>query len=861
MSYIPGRWWLGLLPLGLFWVLGTASQTGEVEADLASRSKAALGPDIVNKPAVEVAGRDVTLGGEAFAPAGRRSAIEAVRSEYGVRLVNNGEFGLISAAKPYLWSASRDGAKIALGGSVPDPAARAAVTASAKSIAGAEIADGMSYARGETAALAAGSAFALGELGRFSKGAANLIDGSLTLSGLAADFPSYEQALAALKSPPAGVVLAKAEITPPLAKPFVFSADNSDGSVKLTGVAPSYASRDAVAAAAASLFPHAKIDNALTIASGAPKGDFDNAAKFALAELSRFSNGSATLTDGALTVSGLASGADAYERAISALKVLPDGVASVARAEITPPLVKPFTFAAASGGGAVRLAGAAPSLTSRDAIAGIAANLFPGATIDNALTIASGAPGGDFEGAVKFALASMASLESGRATLTDNSLTISGKARAPGAIEAFDKSVAGLAPGFTVANRDIIPATVRPFVFSAQSAPGKVALSGVAPSFASRDAIAAAAASLFPGATIENGLLIANGAPKGDFDGAAKFALSQIANLDEAKAVLTDTGLVISGNARAPGAIEAIDRAAANLGSGLTLSDRVAPTAVHPFTFDVIKDADGVRLTGWVPDAATRQMIEAAAGGLLPGKPVVDETVIASGIPPGVDFGAAVKFALAQLADLANGEAKLTDADLSMRGVAPDAATGERLQAALAALPAGLKLALNAIEQPAPPPPPPAPAPAPVSAPVASVDWENVAADAAKASAGPQLDASACDAGLKDSLNGATIEFDTDQSTISATSYALIVKLAGIALRCQVPQIEISGHTDNTGDDSVNQPLSQARAEAVANVLVKAGVPVSRLSAVGYGAAKPIAPNDTEEGRAKNRRIEFEVKS
>jgi len=854
MSYVPERWWLGLLPLGIFWVLGTASETGNVEADLTSRAKAALGADLVNNPTVSVAGRDVTLGGEAFAPAGRKSAIEAVRSEYGVRLVNNKELGLIAEAKPYIWSAKREGANVSLAGAVPDPAARAAVNAAAKSIAGAQVADGMGYASGQTAALAAGSTFALSELGRLSRGAASLSDGALTLTGLAADFPSYQKALDALKSPPAGVTLAKAEITPPLAKPYVFSADNSDGSVRLTGVAPSFASRDAIAAAAASLFPHAKIDDALTIASGAPKGDFDAAAKFALGELSRLSKGSATLTDGALSVSGLAAGSQAYERAIDALKGLPEGVASVAKAEITPPLAKPFIFAAASGPGSVRLAGVAPSPASRDAIAAIAANLFPGSKVDNALTIASGAPSGDFESAVRFALASIAKLDNGRATLTDSRLSISGKARAPGALEAFDKASASLAPGFTVANRDIVPATVRPFVFTAEGAPGKLTLSGFAPSAASRDAIAAAAAKLFPGVTIENGLLIANGAPKGDFDGAATFALAQLANLDNAKAVLSDSGLVITGKARAPGEIEALDKAAAGLGSGFTFSDRVAPVAVHPFTFDVIKGPDGVHLTGSVPDAATRRAIDAAAAAIAGGRPVIDDTVIASGVPTGVDFGSSIRFALARLADLVNGEAKLTDADLSFRGVAPDAATGDRLQAALAALPPGLRLALNAIQRPAPPAAP--------AAPVANVDWEKVATDAATAaSAGPQLDATGCDAGFKDILNGATVEFDTDQATISPTSYALIVKLAGIALRCQVPQIEISGHTDNTGDDTVNVPLSQARAEAVANVLVKAGVPVSRLSAVGYGAAKPIAPNDTEEGRAKNRRIEFEVKS
>ena len=84
--------------------------------------------------------------------------------------------------------------------------------------------------------------------------------------------------------------------------------------------------------------------------------------------------------------------------------------------------------------------------------------------------------------------------------------------------------------------------------------------------------------------------------------------------------------------------------------------------------------------------------------------------------------------------------------------------------------------------------------------------------------------------------------------------------MAGVALRCQVQQIEIGGHTDSQGDDALNEKLSEARAQAVAEVLGRAGVPADRIVPVGYGAKRPIASNDNEEGRAKNRRIEFTVK-
>lgn len=68
---------------------------------------------------------------------------------------------------------------------------------------------------------------------------------------------------------------------------------------------------------------------------------------------------------------------------------------------------------------------------------------------------------------------------------------------------------------------------------------------------------------------------------------------------------------------------------------------------------------------------------------------------------------------------------------------------------------------------------------------------------------------------------------------------------------------EVQGHCDNTGSDAVNDPLSQKRAEAIVARLVQLGISADRLTAVGKGSHEPIADNSTEEGRAKNRRVEF----
>jgi len=79
-------------------------------------------------------------------------------------------------------------------------------------------------------------------------------------------------------------------------------------------------------------------------------------------------------------------------------------------------------------------------------------------------------------------------------------------------------------------------------------------------------------------------------------------------------------------------------------------------------------------------------------------------------------------------------------------------------------------------------------------------------------------------------------------------------------LRCPTANIEIAGHTDTDGEDTFNQTLSEKRAQAVSDYLVKAGLPADRFTATGYGSTQPVATNDTDEGKAQNRRIEFMVR-
>lgn len=103
------------------------------------------------------------------------------------------------------------------------------------------------------------------------------------------------------------------------------------------------------------------------------------------------------------------------------------------------------------------------------------------------------------------------------------------------------------------------------------------------------------------------------------------------------------------------------------------------------------------------------------------------------------------------------------------------------------------------------------------------------------------------------------IFFEFDKSTILPESKPELKKLMDILSDYPYLTIQISGHTDNVGSDSYNEKLSQARAKSVVDYLKDEKVDSSRLSYKGYGSTMPVALNATDEGRAKNRRVEFTV--
>lgn len=105
------------------------------------------------------------------------------------------------------------------------------------------------------------------------------------------------------------------------------------------------------------------------------------------------------------------------------------------------------------------------------------------------------------------------------------------------------------------------------------------------------------------------------------------------------------------------------------------------------------------------------------------------------------------------------------------------------------------------------------------------------------------------------------VQFASGKANIQGDASAEIQKVADFMQQYPNVNVTIEGHTDNRGNAAANKRLSQQRADAVKAELVKLGVDASRLSAVGYGADKPVADNNTEAGRAENRRVVASAKA
>lgn len=364
----------------------------------------------------------------------------------------------------------------------------------------------------------------------------------------------------------------------------------------------------------------------------------------------------------------------------------------------------------------------------------------------------------------------------------------------------------------------------KPFVWSAERDVVRITLGGSAPLPAIKSRLMDAARAIPAGSEAADRMTLARGAPP-RFDAAALLLIDQVGKLKEGKITLTDTAVTLAGMARELGSREAIAAALKNLPDGYSVAENAI--AAPPYIFQANHDpvAQTLTLNGYVPDNNVHAAIVAAVGRKFISEKVIDNLKASVGAPQG--FASAVILALGGLSRLSTGSLTISDRDVKLSGDVLYPVASEQMQADLVSgLPQGWKVKADISVKP-------------VASPV---------------------DSTVCQQLFVEMLGKGKIRFESGRATIDPDSMGLLDRLIETALRCPTANLEIAGHTDSDGDAAANLTLSLRRAQAVVDYLVKAGLPKDRVTAVGYGDTKPVASNDTDENKAKNRRIDFVVR-
>ena len=414
-------------------------------------------------------------------------------------------------------------------------------------------------------------------------------------------------------------------------------------------------------------------------------------------------------------------------------------------------------------------------------------------------------------------------LDKTRITVAGRDVTFAADAFSEDGRRGAVASVAAV-PGVRLVNDEtqLVP-EAKPFVWSAERDVVRVTLGGSAPLPATKGRLLEAARATLGGVEVVDQMNLSRGAPP-RFDNAALLMLDQIWKLKDGKITISDAKVSLAGMARELGGREAIAAALKNLPEGFSVAAN--EIKAPPYIFQAYKDPVAVTLTltGYVPDNNVHAALVAAAGRKFFNEKVVDNIKASLGAPSG--FSNAVVPALGALSRLSTGTMVVSDREVKLSGDAFYDAAAAQIRAGLKDFPQGWQFKADISVKPA-------------SAPV---------------------DGTVCQQLFSGLLAKGKIRFESGRATIDPDSAGLLDRLIETALRCPSANIEIAGHTDAVGEDGFNQALSEKRAQAVTDFLVKAGLPAERFTAMGYGSTQPIATNDTDEGKAQNRRIDFVVR-
>ena len=497
---------------------------------------------------------------------------------------------------------------------------------------------------------------------------------------------------------------------------------------------------------------------------------------------------------------------------------------TLASERITAPTASPYTWSADYDGSSVTLAGFVPNEDIRSSVLAATRSSLSGVNVVDQMQIAMGEPT-NFNVAARESLAILPHFSSGLVSLSDTARTVIGAAKSKVDFRGSKSKSRRLPDGFTTAKIDITPAPITgDYVWSAERKGNAIILAGSAPTKEARDSMTLRTQALYPGVTVVNRIVMRPNAPTG-FISNANRAISLLDRLKTGKASIANQRMSIRGQASSVNNYAAVQReTAGKLRSGYKWDVRdIKPVVMSPYTWSLEKGSEMAVQSGFVPSRGLGESFAGNAAKML-SKKVDNKQRVAAGAPK--NFANAVAAAISAVNKLDVSRASITNTNLFVQGRALSQAHADRIREEIAAsVPSNFKIR-SQISYPLPK---------------------------------PSVKPAKCDIDFVALFAGEKIHFATDRALIKPVSYSLLDRVATSAKTCPDARFEISGHTDSRGRETYNQQLSEARARAVATYLSRTGVAAENLIPVGYGEIRPIATNDTVEGRAQNRRIDFSV--
>jgi outer membrane protein OmpA-like peptidoglycan-associated protein len=743
----------------------------------------------------------------------------------------------------YEFTATISNGTIVLDGFVPDAPTRERLDAIVDVDA-----SGLDLGRGAPERFDSAIDFGLELLSHLSEGRFSVRDTTVSIEGRAstvADFAAVETALAL--GAPQGLLLSTADVKPPLASPFTWTAEKSgSGQLRMSGYVPSQRARNALKAAAAGLG-----EDATTFADGNPPG-FEEQAVAALGVLPLLQSGAVEYDGSRWLMSGVVETPEqgvAVDNAVSAAGLRDAGWTvsiEVAKADVPEaiPLASPYLWhAAKTADGAITLEGFVPTDEMKRVLVGRA-----GPDVKDNSILGSGQPDNFVDGALA-AVDALVALDEGRVDFNGSAWTLSGKVQTSADRLAVEGKLQAAvdASGWSLAIQALDAAPlVAPYRWMAtKTADGRVSLSGYVASADMKDFVAVRAGDVSADATE-----IASGEPAG-FIGDVLAGLEALGHLTtgtvkfeanawtlagtprtEADAKLAVAALSGAGDAGAwrkeidppTGAPEPVPDAAAAPAAEAAPTEVASvpeatatppvetPASVRDFIFSATKPLGGaIVLDGAMPADNARKYFAVVAGDVP-----TDNLTVRSDLP--ADFITNVDAGIRLLASLESGEFGLEGTTYRLTGRVENAARRDEVLQQLASLPSAANWQTDVT----------------LLAPL-DICRQRVAAFAARNA----------------------ILFQSGSTRIAEDSMSAVDELAAYLAACPDAAVNVEGHTDSDGDNDANLALSVARAEAVVEALIERGIGFQRLYAVGYGESLPLADNETAAGKRANRRIAF----